>query len=74
MPALSKKEADAYDKILDAAADLAALIERGAIRIDADDLEELTIYLARNARRVKAILLPAKRARPFGLQQFEADL
>jgi dsDNA-binding SOS-regulon protein len=74
MPPLTKKEADAYDNILDAAADLAALIERSAIQINADDLEELTIYLARNAHRVKAILLPAKRAQPFWLQQFEADL
>jgi len=54
--AVSKKEADAYDRILDAAAELAELIEHSGIVIDEYDLEELTIYLANNALRMKEIL------------------
>ena len=54
--AVSKKEADAYDRILDAAAELAELIEHSGIVIDEYDLEELTIYLANNALRMKDIL------------------
>ncbi len=64
MPGLSKKEADAYDKILEAAGDLAELIELGNIEIDELDLEELTIFLARNAPTVKKILKPLKRQWP----------
>ena len=60
MSGMSKKEADAYDKILEAAGDLAELIELGDIEIDEYDLEELTIYLARNALTVKNILKPLK--------------
>jgi uncharacterized protein len=54
--AVSQKEADAYDRIIDAAAELAELIERGGIAISEYDLEELTIYLAQNALRMKEIL------------------
>jgi uncharacterized protein len=56
MAGISKRQADAHDRILDAAGALAELIELSGIEIDEDDLEELTIYLARNAPRVKAIL------------------
>ncbi len=64
MPGMSKKEADAYDKILEAAGDLAELIELSKIEINELDLEELTIYLARNALTVKNILKPLKRQWP----------
>jgi dsDNA-binding SOS-regulon protein len=60
MVGISKRQADAYDRIIEAAGELAELIELSAIEIDEDDLEELTIYLARNAREVKNIL----KARP----------
>ena len=40
MAAISKKEADAWDRVLDAAADLADLIESSPIEIDEYDLEE----------------------------------
>jgi dsDNA-binding SOS-regulon protein len=60
MPGISKKEADAYDSILEAAAGLADLIELSRIDIDEYDLEELTIYLAKNAASVKKILKPIK--------------
>jgi len=65
MPGMSKKEADAYDKILEAAGYLAELIELSKIEIDEFDLEELTIYLARNAPTVKKILKPLKRQWPW---------
>ena len=56
MAGISKRQADAYDRILEAAGELAELIDLSAIEIDEDDLEELTIYLARNAPRVMASL------------------
>jgi len=42
--------------MIDAAADLADLIERGKIEMDEYALEELTIFLASNAQEVKQIL------------------
>ena len=62
MQGMSKREADAYDKILEAAAALAELIESSAIEIDEYDLEELTIFLAGNAAEVRRILKPLKRS------------
>ena len=56
LQAISKKEADAYDKMTDAAADLEDLIERGTTEMDEYALEELTILLASNAQEVKQIL------------------
>ena len=56
LQAISKKEADAYDKMIDAAADLADLIEMSKIDMDEYALEELTIFLASNAQEVKQIL------------------
>ena len=56
MQTISKKEADAYDKMIDAAADLADLIEMSKIEMDEYALEELTIFLASNAQEVKQIL------------------
>ena len=53
---ISKKEADAYDKMIDAAADLADLIEMSKIEMDEYALEELTIFLASHAQEVKQIL------------------
>lgn len=66
-PGMSKSQADAYDKILEAAAELAELIELSSIEIKEHDLEELTIYLARNAPLVKTILKQVKRRSPFKL-------
>ncbi len=56
MSAITKKEADAYDKVIDAAAELADLLEAGGIEMDEYALEELTIFLAGNAQAVNAIL------------------
>jgi dsDNA-binding SOS-regulon protein len=61
MSGISKKEADAHDRILNAAAELVELIELADIEIKEDSLEELAIYLARNASQIKNILTPLKR-------------
>ena len=56
MPAISKQEADAYDKMLDAADNLAELIESSGIEMDEYVLEELTIFLAKRAPKLRTIL------------------
>ena len=57
MVSVSKKESDAYDRVLDAAAELAELIQnRGGMAIDEEALEALTIFVANNAPQVRRIL------------------
>ena len=56
MTTMLKKDADAYDRLLDAAAQLADMIESGGIDIDEDALEELTIFLAEHGMVVSRIL------------------
>jgi dsDNA-binding SOS-regulon protein len=56
MAAVSKKESDAYDRVLDAAAELAKLIHARGFAVDEEALEALTIFLANNAPRVRRIL------------------
>jgi dsDNA-binding SOS-regulon protein len=53
-----KKAADAYDKALESAERLAELLRHDKIlpNLPESDLEELTIYLARNAKTVERIL------------------
>jgi dsDNA-binding SOS-regulon protein len=53
-----KKSADAYDKALDNAERLARLLRYDKILPDLSesDLEDLTIYLARNAKNVERVL------------------
>ncbi len=53
-----KKEADAYDKMLDAAENLAEFIKKSDLQIDLDTktVEALSIYLAKNAPEVISIL------------------
>lgn len=53
-----KKAADAYDKALDIADRLAQLLRDDQVLPDLSDLdlEELTIYMARNARNVERVL------------------
>ncbi len=53
-----KKAADAYDKALETAERLADLLRQDRVLPDLSepDMEELTIYLARNARNVERIL------------------
>lgn len=64
MAAISKREADAYDRILEAADGLAELIESSGIAIDEYVLEELTLFLARNAVEVRQLLKKVKRSWP----------
>ncbi len=63
MDTISKKEADRWDRVLDAAAELADLIESSEIEIGEYDLEELTIFLASNAAVVRQIFRSLKRTR-----------
>jgi uncharacterized protein len=53
-----KKAADAYDKALETAEHLADLLRHDGVlpELAEHDLEELTIYLARNAKKVERIL------------------
>ena len=53
-----KKAADAYDKALDNAERLQTLLRHDQVlpKLDDADLEELTIYLALNAKNVDRIL------------------
>lgn len=55
MPPITKQEADAYDQMIDAAAELADLIETGGIAVDEYVLEELTIFLAENTQEIRQI-------------------
>lgn len=64
MPVISKTEADRYDKMLDAAVNLAELIGKSRLEIDEYVLEELTIFLATNALTVKHILKKTDRTWP----------
>jgi len=64
MQSITKKEADAYDKMIDAAADLVDLIELSGIELDEYVLEELTIFLAGHAPEVKRILKNLKHQWP----------
>jgi len=61
MAVISKKEADAWDRALDAAADLADLIESSGIEIAEYDLEELTIFLATHGTAVRKMFRHLKR-------------
>ncbi len=53
-----KKAADAYDKALETAERLADLLRHDRVlpSLSEHDMEDLTIYLARNARNVERIL------------------
>ena len=61
-----KKEADAYDKMLDAAEKLAAFIKKSDLQIDLDakTVEEISICLAKNAPEVNNILRGIKLITP----------
>jgi dsDNA-binding SOS-regulon protein len=53
-----KKEADAYDRMLDAADKLADLIRHGEFEADLDDqtIKEIAIFLAKNGPQVTKLL------------------
>lgn len=58
----AKKEADAYDKMLDAAENLAVFIKQSDLQIDLDakTIDEVAICLAKNAPEVNKILKGVK--------------
>jgi len=60
MAVISKKEADAYDRMLDAADRIAELIRSGGFSLEEDELEELCIFLARNGPKVREMLRQAR--------------
>ena len=51
----SKKEADAYDKMLDCADQLAAFLGASSVTLDDEQLEELGLYLASNKDVVQSL-------------------
>ena len=61
-----KKEADAYDKMLDAAENLAEFIKKSDLQIDLDanTVEKISICLAKNAPEVTKILRGIKPTTP----------
>ena len=60
MAFISKREADAHDRLMEAAAELVEFIENTNIQIPESLLEEMAIYLAQHATRIKEILKPLK--------------
>lgn len=74
-----KKEADAYDKMLDAAENLAAFIKGSDFEIDLDTqtVDAISICLAKNAPAVTKILKGVKplvpATEPSGKTQIPAD-
>ena len=56
MTPMRKQDADAYDRLLDAAAALADMISAAGIDIEEETLEELTIFLAEHGLVVGRIL------------------
>lgn len=61
-----KKLAEAYDKMLDAAENLAAFIKQGELQIDLDakTIDDISIYLAKNGPEVTKILKGIKPIAP----------
>jgi len=51
----SKKEADAYDKMLDSADQLAEFLSASSVSLDDQQLEELGLYLASNKEIVQGL-------------------
>jgi hypothetical protein len=62
MAVTSKQAADAHDRMIEAAAELAELIALSGVAIDEYDLEDLTIYLAQNSLQIIKALAPAIRS------------
>ncbi len=56
----SKKEADAYDKMLDVADELSAFIGGGPVALDDAQREELGLFLAANKDELQTLLKGGK--------------
>ena len=70
-----KKEADAYDKMLDAAENLAAFIKQSDLEVDLNDetVDAISIYLAKNGPEVTRILKGVKPITPAKPEQTKAE-
>lgn len=75
MRTTDRKAADAYDRALEVAERLAALLRADGVlpTLPDADLEELTIYLARNARNVERVLKGKPAERDGDAAEPEAD-
>lgn len=62
----NKKEAEAYDLLLDASQEIAALIKQGDLQsnIDPKTIDEVAIFLAENAPAVTKILKAVRPIKP----------
>lgn len=71
----AKKEADAYDKMLDAAENLAAFIKQSDLEADINDetVDAISIYLAKNGPEVTRILRGIKPVTPSPPEQTKAE-
>lgn len=58
----SKKEADAYDKLLDMSDELSQLLTSAPVPLDESQCEQLALYLAEHKESLSAILRGAKPA------------
>ncbi len=56
MTFVSKKEADAYDKMLDMADELGGLLQQGPVTLDEKQCEALGLYLAQQREPLSQIL------------------
>jgi len=61
-----KKEAEAYDALLDASQEIAELIKQGDLQIDVDPkaIDAIAIFLAQNAPAVTKILKAVRPLKP----------
>ena len=62
----SKREADAYDRMLDMADELFTLLGEGDFGVDEEKLEEIALHLAKNGARAGTILKGGKPKAPNG--------
>ena len=57
---MDKKAADEYDKMLDMADNLSALLDQSSLELDEKLIEDISIYLAKNREDVLISLLAKK--------------
>lgn len=60
MTFVSKKEADAYDRMLDLADELAAWLQRSPVALEESQREELALFLAREKEQLQTLLRGGK--------------
>lgn len=62
MAGVSKTEADAHDKLMDAASELADLIAESGLDLGEKEIEDVSLFLAKNAPIIRDLLrrIPAR--------------